>query len=84
VKVWKLHEENIQGEEHGPRSASSSTGSPSLGRLGDLCVRRGCLAALHACGRRIWSTGGFFNRMVTLNEDESLSGPCVRRWWTRN
>ena len=74
VKVWKLHEENIQGEEPRPPFGKFVHGFTILedGSVIFAFDEGVSLQRFDACGRRIWSTGGFFNHVVTLDEDEKF------------
>jgi Arylsulfotransferase (ASST) len=75
VKVWKLPEQDIQGQEPRPPFrkyvhgfALLKDGSVIFSFDGGVSLQR-----FNPCGRRIWSTGGFFNHVVTLDEEEKFA-----------
>jgi hypothetical protein len=74
VKVWKLTEKDIQGEE--PRSPFRKY-VHGFAILKDSSMifsfdEGVSLQRFDPCGRRIWSTGGIFSHAVTLDEDEKF------------
>lgn len=74
VKVWKLTEQDIQGEEPLPSFRKYVHGFAILkdGSVIFSFDEGVSLQRFDACGRRIWSVGGNFNHAVTLDEDESF------------
>jgi hypothetical protein len=74
VKVWKLSEKDIQGQEPLPPFRKYIHGFAIL-KDGSVIFSFDdgvSLQRFDACGRRIWSTGGSFHHAVTLDEDEKF------------
>ena len=74
VKVWKLTEKDIQGQEPLPSLRKYVHGFAILkdGSIIFSFDEGVSLQRFDPCGRRIWSTGGAFNHAVTLDEDENF------------
>jgi hypothetical protein len=74
VKVWKLTEKDIQGEEPLPPFRKYVHGFALLkdGSIIFSFDEGVSLQRFDPCGRRIWSIGGLFNHSVTLDEDEKV------------
>src|SRR4030095_166705 len=74
VKVWKLHERDIQGEEPRPPFGKFIHGFAILkdGSVIFSFDEGVSLQRFDPCGRRIWAIGGFFNHVVSLDEDEKF------------
>lgn len=74
VKVWKLTEQDIQGEEPLPLFHKYLHGFALLkdGSMIFSFDEGVSLQRFDRCGRRIWATGGIFNHSVTLDDDEQF------------
>jgi hypothetical protein len=72
VKVWKLTEKDIRGEQPLPLFRKYVHGFALLkdGSMIFAFDEGVSLQRFDRCGRRIWATGGIFNHAVTLDEDE--------------
>ena len=75
VKVWKLTEKDIQGEEPLPTFRKYVHGFVMLkdGSMIFSFDEGVSLQRFDSCGRRIWATGGLFNHTITLDEDEKVA-----------
>jgi hypothetical protein len=75
VKVWKLTEQDIQGEEPPPLFHKYVHGFAMLkdGSMIFSFDEGVSLQRFDRCGRRIWATGGIFNHAVTLDDDEKFA-----------
>ena len=74
VKVWKLTEKDIQGEEPLPAFRKYVHGFAILkdGSMIFSFDEGVSLQRFDRCGRRIWSIGGSFDHAVTLDDDEKF------------
>ncbi len=74
VKVWKLTEKDIRGQEPLPTFRKYVHGFAILkdGSMIFSFDEGVSLQRFDRCGRRIWSIGGNFDHAVTLDEDEQF------------